>query len=406
VIGVHGRLLAAAGDGLLDHLHRVFGQQLQDPHILPRAGGESLSLFEVGPQLVEAGRQFPLGKHEGMVQGRRPATQDRQVVLGLHDPFAAGVAAWVTGNDPCARHHLDPIHVCFDRHRLEGPASRNAVAVRVEPHRLVLVHLGRLGHERIEGPPRQRQRRVPILLEPLSDRLGLASHSVGPLAQGTRPQVLIQFGQVLHPGDRGRPVPLQVIHAVFHVRLLVAPGRHAEPGIKAVMARQSGVPRLHLALATFQDGRGHRRGIIPPNLPGHAAEKLEPQDHPRQNRLRLLARQRHGEAVARVTPRQQQHRDLLSSLGEVHVDMAEVRLQPPARRMRQRDERLTLDPTDLTDISPDLIVAARVALLVPQTTIELRRRVLLLAGGSLILHQDLLDPHLVRTQPRGRPFLP
>jgi len=26
VIGVHGRLLAAVGDGFLNHLHRVFGQ--------------------------------------------------------------------------------------------------------------------------------------------------------------------------------------------------------------------------------------------------------------------------------------------------------------------------------------------------------------------------------------------
>jgi hypothetical protein len=39
VIGVHGRLLAAGGDGLLNHCHRVFGPQLQDPHVLSRSGG-------------------------------------------------------------------------------------------------------------------------------------------------------------------------------------------------------------------------------------------------------------------------------------------------------------------------------------------------------------------------------
>jgi len=71
VIGIHGRLPAAVGDGLLNHLHRVFGQQLQDPHVLSRTGGESLPRLEVGPQCVEAGRQFPPGKHEGMIQGRR-----------------------------------------------------------------------------------------------------------------------------------------------------------------------------------------------------------------------------------------------------------------------------------------------------------------------------------------------
>ncbi len=49
VIGVQRRLLAAVGDGLLNHFHRVFGQQLQDPHVLPRAGRQPLPLFELGP---------------------------------------------------------------------------------------------------------------------------------------------------------------------------------------------------------------------------------------------------------------------------------------------------------------------------------------------------------------------
>jgi len=326
-------------------------------------------------------------------------------VLGLHDPFAAGVAAGVTGNHADAGYHLEPIHVRLDRHGLEGPAPRNTVAVRIEPHRLVLVHLGRFRHERIESPRRQRQRGLAILFEQFADGLRLARHHMVPLGQGTRPQVRIQFGQVFYPGHGSGPVPLQVIHAVLHVGLLVAPCRHTEPWIKAVVARQGGVPRLHLALATFQDRGGHRRGIVPPDLPGHTAEELEPLDHPGQNRLRLLARQRHPEAIARVTPRQQQHRNLPPLLRKVHVDVTEVRLQPPARRMRQRDKRLALGPTDLADIAPDLVVAAQVALLISELAIELRRRVLLLTGGLLILRQDLLDPCLVRTQPRGRSLL-
>ena len=152
VIRIHGCRLAVVSDSLLNHFHRVFGQQLQDPHVLSRAGGQPLPRLEVSPQRVEAGRQFPLGKHEGMVQGGWPATQDGQVVLGLHDPFPAGVAACVTGHHARAGHHLDPIHVRLDRHRLEGPPSRNAVAVGIEPHGLVFVHFCRLGHERIEGP--------------------------------------------------------------------------------------------------------------------------------------------------------------------------------------------------------------------------------------------------------------
>ena len=78
VIGVQRRL-PAPGDRLLNHLHRVFGQELQDPDILPRAGGEPFPLFEGGPQLLEAGRQFPFGKHDGVIQGGRPATENRQM---------------------------------------------------------------------------------------------------------------------------------------------------------------------------------------------------------------------------------------------------------------------------------------------------------------------------------------
>jgi hypothetical protein len=402
LVGVDGCLAAALDNGLLDYLHGVLGQQLQDPHVLPGSGGQSLTLLEVGPQLVEARRQRPSGKHEGMIQGGGPATEDGQVMLRLHDPFPAGVAAWVAGNDPCLRDHLDPIHIRLDRYCLEGPATRNTIAVGVEPHRLVLVHLGRLGHERIEGPWRQSQSGLLILLEQLPDRLGPAGHHMVPLGQSTRPQVRIQLGQILHPGHRSGPVPLQFIHAVLHVGLLVAPRRHAEPRIETVIAGQGGVALLELALAALQDGRGHRRRVIPPDLPGHTTEEGKALDHPRQNGLCLLARQRHRKAETRVTPRQQQYRDQLSLLREVHVNVPEVRLQPAARRMGQWDEGLSLGPAHPADITADLVVATRVAVFASQATIELRRRVLLLARGLLILRQNLLDQRLVRTQPWSR----
>jgi hypothetical protein len=307
LVGVHGRLAAALGDGLLDQLHRVLGQQSQDPHVLPGSGGQSLPLLEVGPQLIEACRQRPLGKYEGMIQSRGPAAEDRQVMLRLHDPFPAGVAAWVTGDHPCLRDYLDPIHVRLDRHCLEGPTTRNTVAVGVEPHGLVLVHLGRLGDKRIEGPWRQGQGGLLVLLEQLPNRLGPPGHHMAPLGQSTRPQVRVQRGQILHPGHRSGPVPLQVVHAVLHIGLLVAPRRHAEPRIETVIAGQGGVALLELALAALQDRRGHRRRVIPPDLPGHTTEEGQALDHPRQNGLCLFARQRHRKAKARVTPRQQQH---------------------------------------------------------------------------------------------------
>lgn len=101
LVSVDDRLAAALDDGLLDYLYRVLGQQLQDPHVLSGSGGQSLPLLEVGPQLIEARRQLPLGKHEGMIQSRRSATEDGQVMLRLHDPFPAGITARMPGDHPC-----------------------------------------------------------------------------------------------------------------------------------------------------------------------------------------------------------------------------------------------------------------------------------------------------------------
>lgn len=194
VIGIHCGLFATLGDGLLDHLQRVLSQQLQDPNILPGSGFGALTVLELGPQLIEAGRQRPLGKHKGMIQSRRTATEDRQIMPRFHDPFAARVAALVTGNPPRTPDHLDPIHICLDGHRLEGPATRHTVAVRIEPYRLVLIDLRRLRDERVKRTQRQGQSGLLIPFKQLPDRLRLARHDMGPLGQSTRPQIGIQLG--------------------------------------------------------------------------------------------------------------------------------------------------------------------------------------------------------------------
>jgi hypothetical protein len=243
------------------------------------------------------------------------------------------------------------------------------------------------------------------LRKPFPDGLCLAGHGMVQLGQRARPQVRIQLGQVSHPGNRGAPVPLQIVHAVFHIGLLIAASRHTEPRVKAIMAGQGRIASVQLTSAPPQDRRGHGLGIIPPDLPGHAAKELEALDHAGQNRLRPFRGQSHGETKARVTPGQQQHRHLPAAVGKVHVDVSEIRLQTPARRMRQGNEGLTLSSVVLGQITPDLVVATHVAVLISQTPIELGARVPLLTRGLLILGQDLFDQRLERTQPGGRPIL-
>ena len=406
VICVHRSPFAALDDGLLHHLQRVLSQQLQDSNILPGSGFRALTVLKVGSQLIKAGRQLPSVKHKRMIQGRRTTTEDRQIMPGLHDPSPSPVAALMTGNHPQAIDHLDPIHVRLDSYRLESPATRHTVAVRIEPNRLILVYLCGLRDERIEGTRRQGQSSLLVLLKRFPDRLHLARHNMVPLGQSARLQVGIQLSHVLNAGNRRRPVPLQIVHAVFHVGFFIAPRRHAEAWIEAVMARQSRVTRLQPTPPAPQDGCGHRLGIIPPDLPRHTTEERKALDHARQDCLDLFAWQPHRKTKARKTPGQQQDRDLLAAVGKVHVNVSEIRLQTATRRMGQRQKRLPLDTADPANVPPDLIVAARVTVLIPQTTIELRRRVLLLARRLPILGQDLLDQRLVRSQTWGRPILP
>jgi hypothetical protein len=227
-----------------------------------------------------------------------------------------------------------------------------------------------------------------------------------PFGQRTLSQIGIEFSQVLHRRDRRGPIPLQVIDAVFNVRLLIAPRRHAEARIETIVTGQRLVPRVKLTLASLQDRRRHRLGIVPPDLQRNTTEEGKPFNHPGQNRLGPLTRQRHGKAKARVTPRQNQDRDVLTSLGKVHVDVSEIGLHTTARRMRQGKERLTVVSTVLGDVTANLVIAAHVALFVPQTSIELGRRVTLFAWGLLILSQDLIDQRLVGPQTRRWPALP
>lgn len=165
LIGVDGGLGVTLDNRLLHDCHRVFGQQLKDTHILPRSGEGAVTALQGFPQPREAGRQRPTIEHRRMVQGRRSATENGQIVTGLNDPFVPCVTSFVRGDDAIGPDHLDPVNIRLDRHRGEGPATGNAVAIGVESHRLILVDLGGDRDKRIEGVSRQRQGRLLVLLK-------------------------------------------------------------------------------------------------------------------------------------------------------------------------------------------------------------------------------------------------
>ena len=133
---------AAGLDGLLDLGERLLRQQLQDAHEVtpPRRG--AVLLFQALPQFGEHGRQFPVAEDVGVIQCRRPPAQRGQVVQRFHHSGPGLIRSSMTGDLLVAGHHGHGIDVALDRHRLKGKGTRHAVAVVVETHRLVLVHLG------------------------------------------------------------------------------------------------------------------------------------------------------------------------------------------------------------------------------------------------------------------------
>jgi hypothetical protein len=85
-----------------------------------------------------------------VVQGGGFAVEYLQVVLRIETLFVLAVAARMPGDHLTGGHHLDMVHVAFDRHGLKRYPARDAVAVVVEAHGLVLVHLTRLVDAGIE----------------------------------------------------------------------------------------------------------------------------------------------------------------------------------------------------------------------------------------------------------------
>ena len=73
------------------------------------------------------------------------------------------------------------------------------------------------------------------------------------------------------------------------------------------------------------------------------------------------------------------------------MDVAKIAFHPAARRMIQHKVRLTLPRALASDISPNLIVAADITLLIAQTLEQPAGGMPLLTRGRLVFLEDLVD---------------
>ena len=114
----------------------------------------------------------------------------------IEDLLIPAITTHVPGHHLAARCHLDAFDVALDRHALIGAPAWYAVAVVVEAHGLVLVHLGRLHDAGIEGVGRQSQGTGAVTLEALADRLVVALHRALGLAQTARTQMHVESAPI------------------------------------------------------------------------------------------------------------------------------------------------------------------------------------------------------------------
>lgn len=280
----------------------MVGERLQHADVLPGAGAGSEPFLRRPTQRGERRGKRPVAVDRRVIERGRLAFQNSQEVRQIEDLLGSAVAPDVRRHDGPVAGHFDAIDVPLHGHGAEGPATRRAVTVAVEPGRLVLVHLGGLNHAVIEAMGRDRQRGGTILLEAGGHGRGVVTAPPVACRQTLPVEVAVQLVEVRDPRHRRRPLPLQILHALLHPRLLDRRHRHAESGRERVVAGQRGVAGMQRALPTAEDVDRHRLGVVPPQFPRHAAEEREGFDEPVQDGLGPLRGQRQRERTIGVAP--------------------------------------------------------------------------------------------------------
>ena len=330
----------------------MFVEQLQYADELTRSGEPAVACFEVLAQPGEVRRELPVAVDFRVIQTGRFPRQRRQVMERIEHLLAFFIRPLVPGDHLAVRDDYDLIDVGFHRDGGEGVSPRHAVSVVLPGDGLILVHLARLGDRRVEHPLEKWNRRGSFFFKSPADRFAPAADDALLVALAAAAEMVVQLIKVAHFRHRRRPVALQVFYAILHVRLLIAPRRHAEQRLEVVMAGQRLIMLVQLPVAPLENRHGDRLGIVPPQFLGNAVEVREGFHRAVQNRFHLFAGQRDRERAVRPRPSNQEHRHLPAAFGEVDVDVAEVGFRPPTRLMRKRKERFPLTLTMLRRVAP------------------------------------------------------
>lgn len=390
-VGRRGFASGPAQDGAFDAFLGVFAEQEQHADELPGTGEGPVADLQGTSQFGEGRRQRPVAIDRGVIQARRLAGERRQVMQGIEHHRAAVVTAGMSRHDLTGGHDHDPVHIRLHRHGLKRTGPGHAVGHVVEPGGLVFVDSGRRIEAGVERPLGQEDRRGAVVLETVGDGVGLTGDDAVLIVETASPEMLVQLGEVPHPGHRRGPSSLQVLDPVLDVRLLVAAGRHAEQRLEVVVAGQSLVTLIERSLATLENLHGHGGRVVPPEFPGNTAKEREGLDQTVEDGFGPLRGQGDREDAIGKRPGDDQHRDEAATVGKIDVDMAEIGLGAAAGVVVQGDERLALAAPFRADVTPDLVVAALIAVLGDEPTMDLGRGVSLLAWGLFVGREDLID---------------
>jgi hypothetical protein len=236
----------------------------------------------------------------------------------------------------------------------------------------------------------------------LADGLGLPGLGAVPIAQGAGPQVSVQLRQVADLRHGGGPIALQKADPALDTRLLLRPPHQAEAGLEQVVTGQRLIAIVELPLPAGQQMGNHGLGIVPPEFVRHAAKESEGFNQTVQDRLGPFSRQGQGKGAVGVCPGDHQNGNELAALGEIDVDVTEVRFQALARVVVQRDKSLRRAWLLAADIQANPFGPAGVAMFVAEAAEELGGRVPLLPGCLLVGAEQVVNDRLEGIENRWR----